>query len=95
MGENICKCCGQKGINIQNIQRVHTAQYQQKQTTQSKNEHKIQIDISLKTYQRRWPKSTLKYIHLLFIVLKWSECSCENTMDQDLALLKPGHSNEA
>ena len=28
MGENICKRCNQQGINFQNIQTAHTAQYQ-------------------------------------------------------------------
>ena len=37
MGENICKLCNQQGINLQNIQTAHAAQYQKKQTTQSKN----------------------------------------------------------
>ena len=27
-GENICKWCDQQGINFQNIQTAHTAQYQ-------------------------------------------------------------------
>ena len=35
----------QQGINLQNIQIVHAAHYQKKQTTQSKNGQKIQIDI--------------------------------------------------
>ena len=30
MGENVCKWCDQQGLNFQNIQTVHTAQYQQK-----------------------------------------------------------------
>ena len=42
MGENICKRSDQQGINLQNIQTVHAAQYQKnKQTTQSKNGRKI------------------------------------------------------
>ena len=28
MGENICKPCDQQGINLQNLQTAHTAQYQ-------------------------------------------------------------------
>ena len=28
LGENICKRCHQQGINFQNIQTAHTAQYQ-------------------------------------------------------------------
>ena len=36
MGENICKWCDQQRLNFQNIQTAHTAQQQQKQTTQSK-----------------------------------------------------------
>ena len=36
MGENICKWHFQQGIIFQNIQTMHTVQYQ-KQTTQSKN----------------------------------------------------------
>ena len=35
--ENICKQSNQQGINLQNIQTAHAAQYQEKQTTQSKN----------------------------------------------------------
>ena len=27
MGENICKLCDQQGINLQNLQTGHTAQY--------------------------------------------------------------------
>ena len=27
MGENICKLCDQQGINLQNLQMGHTAQY--------------------------------------------------------------------
>ena len=40
MGENICKRSNQQKINIQNIQTVLGAQYQKKQTTQSKNGQK-------------------------------------------------------
>ena len=28
MGENICKRCDQQGINLQNLQTTHVAQYQ-------------------------------------------------------------------
>ena len=28
LGENICKQCDQQGINLQNIQTAHAAQYQ-------------------------------------------------------------------
>ena len=28
MRENICKQCGQQGVNIQNIKTAHTTQYQ-------------------------------------------------------------------
>ena len=28
LGENICKCCDQKGLNFQNIQTAHMIQYQ-------------------------------------------------------------------
>lgn len=28
MGENVCKRCDQQSVNIQNIQMVHTTQYQ-------------------------------------------------------------------
>ena len=28
MGENICKWCDQHGINLQNLQTAHAAQYQ-------------------------------------------------------------------
>ena len=34
MGENICKWCDQQGLNFQNIQTAHTAQYQNKQSNQ-------------------------------------------------------------
>ena len=37
MGKNICKCCDQQELNFQNTQTAHTAQEQQKQTTQWKN----------------------------------------------------------
>ena len=40
MGENIYKWCDLQGINLQNIQTTHGAQYQKKQTTQSKNGQK-------------------------------------------------------
>ena len=30
MGENICKQCNQQGLNFQNMQTIHTTQYQQK-----------------------------------------------------------------
>ena len=28
IGENICKCCEQQGLNFQNIQTAHTTHYQ-------------------------------------------------------------------
>ena len=65
MGENICKRSDQQGINLQNIQIAHAAQYQKKnqkqtkknQSTQSRSGQKVEIDISpKKTY--RCPKST-------------------------------------
>ena len=28
MGENICKWCKQQGVNLQNLQIAHVAQYQ-------------------------------------------------------------------
>ena len=40
MGENICKQCYQQGINFQNIQTAHTAQYQNNNDP-IKNEHNI------------------------------------------------------
>ena len=40
MGENICKWSNWQRINLQNIQAAHAAQYQKKQTTQSKNGQK-------------------------------------------------------
>ena len=40
MEENICKQCYGQEINFKNIQRAHIAQYQKKQTTQSKNGQK-------------------------------------------------------
>ena len=36
MRKNICKWCDWQGINLQNIQTAHAAQYPEKQTTQSK-----------------------------------------------------------
>ena len=30
LGENICKWCSQQGLNLQNIQTAHAAQYQKK-----------------------------------------------------------------
>ena len=41
MGENICKQCNRQGLYLQNVQAVHSAQSQKKQTTQSKNGQKI------------------------------------------------------
>ena len=38
MGEDICKRSDQQGINLQNIQTSHAAQYSKKQKTQLKNE---------------------------------------------------------
>ena len=32
LGENICKCCNQQGLNFQNIQTAHATQQQQKNT---------------------------------------------------------------
>ena len=40
MGENICKWSKWQRINLQNVQATHAAQYQKKQTTQSKNGQK-------------------------------------------------------
>ena len=40
VGENICKWNNGQMINLQNIQAAHAAQYQKKQTTQSKNGRK-------------------------------------------------------
>ena len=34
MGEDICKWSDQQGINLQNIQTAHAAQYQKEQKTQ-------------------------------------------------------------
>ena len=33
MGENICKWSNWQGINLQNIQTAHAAQYQENQAT--------------------------------------------------------------
>ena len=49
MGENICKQCDWQGVNLQNLQTVHEAQYQ-KQITQSSKEH-------------RWPKAREKILN--------------------------------
>ena len=40
MGKNICKCSNLQDINLQNMQTVHAAKYQTKQSKiiQSKNE---------------------------------------------------------
>ena len=57
MGENICKQSNQQGINLQNIQTAHAAQFPKKQIIQSKkwakdlNRHCSKEDI-------RWPKRT-------------------------------------
>ena len=52
--ENICKQCDQKGINVQNIQTAHIAQYQK---NLKKKLNKKWEDISpKKTYQ--WQTST-------------------------------------
>ena len=40
MGENICKQCDRQGINRQNLQTAHAAQYQKNQKSQSKNGQK-------------------------------------------------------
>ena len=40
MGENICKQCDQQGINLQNIQTPHVAQYK-KQLNQKQNGQEI------------------------------------------------------
>ena len=57
MGENVCKRCDQQSVNIQNIQMVHTTQYQKR--AQSKNGQKTQVDIfPMKTYT--WPTGTGK-----------------------------------
>ena len=40
MGENICKWCDWQWISLQNLQTAHAAQYQNKQTTQSRNGQK-------------------------------------------------------
>ena len=60
MGKNICKRSKWQGINFQNIQTAHVAQYQKKkkpQITQSKMGGDIYISPK-KTY--RWPRNTWK-----------------------------------
>ena len=60
MGENICKQRGQQGINLQNTQTAHAAQYKKI------NNRKIggrSRDISPKrTY--RWPKAQEKILNI-------------------------------
>ena len=41
MGENICKWTDQQGINLQDIQTAHAAQYQKKKQVNQKNGQKI------------------------------------------------------
>ena len=56
------KWCDWQRLNFQNIQTVHTAQYQKqtnKQTIQSKNGKKTEINISPKNIYR-WPTGTWK-----------------------------------
>ena len=52
LGENICKQCYQQGINFQNIQTVHTAEYQRNSPV--KKGQKTYIDITPKKIYR-WP----------------------------------------
>ena len=53
MGENICKQCDLKGINLQNLQTAHAAQYQKnKQLNQNMGRKPLDI-YPKKTY--RWP----------------------------------------
>ena len=40
MGKNTSKLCDWQGLNFQNTQTVHTAQYKKNQTTQSKHGQK-------------------------------------------------------
>ena len=40
LGGNICKWCGQQGLNFQIIQMAHTAQQQKIHTSQPKNRQK-------------------------------------------------------
>ena len=51
MGENICKRCGQQGINLQNIQIAHTTQYQKNkqpnQEIEDLNRHFSKEDIQM------------------------------------------------
>ena len=59
MGENICKLCNQQGINLQNIQTAHIAQYKKQKTKNNpiKKWAEDLTDISPKnTY--RWPTGT-------------------------------------
>ena len=43
VGENICKWCDRQGLNFQNIQTVHIAQYQNKQPNQKVGRRPKQI----------------------------------------------------
>ena len=75
MGENICKRWAQQGVNVQNVQTVHTTQYKKKkkQITQSKKWADTWIDIpkeeiygqqalremQIKQYRKHFQKSTV------------------------------------
>jgi len=58
-GRNICKWRNQQGINFQNMQTIHTAQYQKQASNLIKNRQKTYINVSPKD-TCRWPIGTWK-----------------------------------
>ena len=57
MGKNICKCCDQQGISIQNLPTAYAIQYQKNNPIKKKNAQKTERDIFPKKMYR-WPRVT-------------------------------------